>query len=630
VTIVIGPQRCGTLDESSTREWLVTDGLGGYAMGTVAGLRTRRYHGLLVVAVGGPAERMLGLAALDPVLVCGDARFRLATDEWGSGTVDPRGNELLSTFELADGIPRWRWQIGGIVFERELAMQHRSSCIGVVHRLVAADRPVRLELTPLATWRNVHGERHANGAPGVEAAADGFVFEQAYRVAGMGWEPGGSWYRDVRAREEAARGLSDREDLWAAGSFAVDLEPGGSHEVTAAAAPFPDRLPRAGGIVAGARERARGLVLSATAADALDAQLVLAADQFAITTGGRPTAVAGYPWFGEWSRDLMMSYEGLYLSTGRYDEGREVLRTSAATVSEGMLANTADTGSLEYNTVDGTLWFVHAAGRHVAVTGDDELAHELGPALGQIVEHHVAGTRYGIAVDPSDGLLREGAAGLALTWMDARVDGVPVTQRAGKPVEINALWLRALDVIAKLTSSDSARRLRETAAASFANRFPRPDGRGLYDVLDGPAGDDPSVRPNQLLAVSLAEDALGAEAARSAVEVCRQALLTPLGLRSLEPADASYHPRHRGSPAERDAAYHQGAVWPWLIGPYVDAARRVGVPVDGVLAGLEAHVAEWGLGSVSETTDGDPPHGATGCPFQAWSVAELLRLRRLA
>ena len=288
----------------------------------------------------------------------------------------------------------------------------------------------------------------------------------------------------------------------------------------------------------------------------------------------------------------MTSYEGIYLATNRYDEGREVLRTSAATVSEGMLANTADTGSLEYNTVDGTLWFVHAVGRHVSVTGDDELGAELAPVLAEIVQHHADGTRYGIAVDPADGLLREGQEGLALTWMDARVNGNPVTQRAGKPVEVNALWLRALDVV------------------------------------DGPDGDDSSVRPNQLLAASLPGCPLAAGLSRSVVVACRDALLTPLGLRSLAPDDPRYRPYHRGGPAERDAAYHQGTVWPWLLGPYVDAAVRANVPVGGVLAGIEAHLGEWGLGSASETADGAAPHAATGCPFQAWSAAEILRVRR--
>jgi predicted glycogen debranching enzyme len=564
------------------------------------------------------------------VLVIGDARFRLATDEWGNGTVDPRGHELLVSFDLTDGVPRWRWQVGAVVLEREIAAAHGSATVGIVHRLVASDRPVLLELTPLCTWRDVHGERHANGAPAFQTDDHGFAFESAYRVEGDGWAAGGEWYRDVRAREEAARGLDDREDLWAAGTFRTELFPGAEHEVTAAAPPSGP-LPDAAEIVALARARAQGLIVSAGATDELGAKLVLAADQFAITTGGRPTAVAGYPWFGEWSRDLMTSYEGLYLTTNRSDEGREVLLTSAATVSEGMLANTADTGTLEYNTVDGTLWFVHAVGRHVEVTGDGELGNDVSDVLDKIVEHHVEGTRFGISVDSSDGLLRQGADGLALTWMDARIGGVPVTPRVGKPVEVNALWLRALEVTARLTGNKDMRKrcdsLRAQAASSFAPRFRRPDGAGLFDVVDGPTGDDASIRPNQLLAVALPGSPLDDDTARTVVETCSRSLLTPLGLRSLSPDDPSYHPYHRGGPADRDGAYHQGTVWPWLLGPYADAARRAGVPLDGLLDGIKAHVGDWGLGSVSETADGAAPHLATGCPFQAWSVAELLRIR---
>jgi predicted glycogen debranching enzyme len=634
MSISLGPETCGQLDEAAAREWLVADGVGGYAMGTVAGLRTRRYHGLLVPAVGGPAARMLGLVSLEPVLVIGDARFELATDEWAGGVVNPRGHEFLVTFDLEDGVPRWRWQIGDVVIEREVAMTYGQPCVGVVHRLLRADRPVQLELTPLCTWRSVHGERFGNGPPGVDATADGFVFKEAFRVVGEGWEPGGAWYRGIRAREEAARGLNDVEDVWAAGTFSVELRPGTVHGVTAVASPFDDEPPTAAAIVRRARGRARDLVVSGGAVDEIDRRLVLAADQFAIKTDGRPTAVAGYPWFGEWSRDLMTSYEGLYLATKRSEEGREVLRTAALTVSEGMLANTADTGSLEYNTVDGTLWFVHAIDRHVAVTGDDDLAHELGPCVEGIVKRHLGGTRYGIGVDPDDGLLREGANGWALTWMDARIDGVPVTPRAGKPVEVNALWIRALDVAGRLApSADSRQRWSvraDQARVSFRARFVRPDGAGLFDVVDGPAGNDASVRPNQLFAVSLPRAPLAADsgAARAVVETCARELLTPLGLRSLSPEDPAYKPYHRGGPAERDAAYHQGTVWPWLIGPYLDATRRVGLSTDGLLAGLEAHLADWGLGSISETADGAQPHAATGCPFQAWSVAEVLRVRR--
>ena len=256
--------------------------------------------------------------------------------------------------------------------------------------------------------------------------------------------------------------------------------------------------------------------------------------------------------------------------------------------------------------------------------------------LEDVVRHHVDGTRFGIGVDAADGLLRQGAEGLALTWMDARIDGVPVTARVGKPVEVNALWIRSLEVVARHGDPSAARddwaALAARARASFLARFVRPDGGGLFDVVDGPAGDDASVRPNQLLAVSLPDGPLAGDdaAARAAVDACRRSLLTPIGLRSLTPDDPAYRPYHRGGPADRDAAYHQGTVWPWLIGPYVDAARAVGVPVDGVLDGLEAHLGEWGLGSVSETADGAAPHEATGCPFQAWSVAEVLRVRTAA
>jgi predicted glycogen debranching enzyme len=624
--ISFGPQTCGTLEEAALREWLVADGLGGYAMGTIAGLRTRRYHGLLVVADGSPAARMLGLAALDPVLVVGDARYRLAADEWADGSVDPRGNELLVSFDLDDGVPRWRWQVGAIRVERELAMAHGSPVVGVVHRLLAADRPVRLELTPLCTWRSVHGERFANGDPAIERTADGFSFEGEYRVSGDGWQPGGEWYRGVRAREEAARGLNDREDLWAAGTFAAELKPGDQHSLVAAAAPS-EAAHDAGAIIQAARARAATLIRRAAVTDELDAQLVLAADQFIVTTSGRPTAVAGYPWFGEWSRDLMTSYEGLYLATNRADEGEQVLRTSAATVSEGMLANTADTGSLEYNTADGTLWFVHALGRHIDATGNTDLRVELAPVVEEIVQHHLHGTRYGIHVDPADGLLAQGADGVALTWMDARVNGVPVTPRAGKAVEINALWLRTLAVAAQL-GIDRFTSAAGQARASFLRRFVRANGGGLLDVVDGPGGDDASLRPNQLLAASLPGSVLDAPAASAAVGVCRDSLLTPLGLRTLDPADPRYKPYHRGGPAERDAAYHQGTVWPWLLGAYVDAARHAGLRCDGVLDGIEAHIRDWGLGGISETADGASPHAATGCPFQAWSAAELLRVRR--
>lgn len=625
--IALGRQVLGDLGAASAREWLVTDGRGGYAMGTAGGLETRRYHGLLAVAGASPGRRSMGLVALDPTLVRGDARIGLAVHEWADGTIAPRGHVHLESFAIEDGVPRWRWCVGDVVLERRVAMARGRPLVAVVHRLVRADGPVRLELEPLCTWRDVHGERSGPAPLPVEQSDGGVVVEGAYRLHGPGWEPGGDWWVGLRHREEAARGLADREDLWRAGRFVAELAPGDEAAVVAWSGDLDVAPPPGSDVVRAAVGRARDVSRACRPDDDVDRLLAVAADAFVVEG---PTVVAGYPWFGEWSRDAMTSYEGLFLETGRAEEGRRLLERSAALLSEGMLANTTDSGAAEYNTVDGTLWFAHAAGRHVAATGDADLAAGLAPAMEALVAAHVAGTRYGIRVDPDDGLLTQGAPGVALTWMDARIDGRPVTPRAGKPVEVNALWIEALAVAADLAERAGgdpapARALGERARRSFAVRFMR-DGRVL-DVADGPAGDDGAHRPNALLALALPHAPLADPAP---VRSARGALLTSLGLRSLAPGQPGYRGRHRGGPAERDAAYHQGTVWPWLIGPFVAASLRAGESVDGVLDGLEAHLGEWGLGSVSETADGDPPHAASGCPFQAWSVAELLRARRLA
>jgi predicted glycogen debranching enzyme len=637
IDIAFGPQVCGDHSAGATREWLLTDGCGGYAMGTVSGLRTRRYHALLVVAGHAPASRHAGLVALDPVLTLpSGAPVRLATHEWASGAVEPRGHELLERFDLADGLPRWRWRIGDVVIERELAMTYGRPGIAIVHRLISGP-PVRLALEALTTWRDAHGERYADGPPPrVVPTADGATVEQAYRLAGPGWTPAGQWWRGAHHREEAARGLPPQEDLWHAGRFGATLDtPGDSVEVLAWAGDLDDRPAPARDVVAATRRRHRSL--TATAADPVAATLTRAADAFIVRTAAGPDVVAGYPWFGAWSRDTMTSYEGLFLTTERVEEGRALLRAYAGTLSEGMLANTADTGSVEYNTCDATLWFVHAVERHVAATGDTDLAAELLPALRGVVDAHLAGTRYGIRADPADGLLAQGAPGEALTWMDARVYGVPVTARAGKPVEVNALWVNGLAAVVELASRTgldpgAAPVAHVRALDSFRARFPAPGG-WLYDVLDGPGGNDAALRPNQLLAWSLPHAPLTPDP--DAVGAVGAALLTPLGPRSLAPGSPGYQPTHRGGPAQRDGAYHQGTVWPWLMGPYADAARRVDRrdsratdQIGELFTGIESHLTEFGLASVSETADGQAPHAATGCPFQAWSVAEVLRVRR--
>ncbi|GAB3863364.1 hypothetical protein GCM10029963_71800 [Micromonospora andamanensis] len=430
IEIRYGSQVCGELTSAASREWLVPDGLGGYAMGTVAGLRTRRYHGLLVIPGETPASRKVGLVSLDPaVLLPSGARVRLGAHEWASGDVDPRGFELLERFDLTDGLPRWRWRIGDVVIERELAMLPGRSCVAVVHRLVSGG-PVELELAAACTWRDAHGERRGDGPPlRMDPVDGGAVIEGAYRLSGPGWSPQGHWWRGVYHREEAARGLHPEEDLWYAGQFRDTLHRSGDTLSVLAWAHDPAPAPPpAVEVVAAARRRNREVVAAARPADDVEATLALAADAFVVRTNDNAVdVVAGYPWFGAWSRDTMISYEGLFLRTGRADLGRELLRSYAATLSEGMLANTADTGRVEYNTVDGTLWFLHAVSRHVTVTGDTDLGDELLPALRAVIDAHVAGTRYGIAVDPADGLLTCGAPGAALTWMDARVYGVPVT-----------------------------------------------------------------------------------------------------------------------------------------------------------------------------------------------------------
>ncbi|MFI1987836.1 amylo-alpha-1,6-glucosidase [Actinoplanes sp. NPDC020271] len=603
--IAFGPQVCTDLAGGSTREWLLPDGLGGYAMGTVTGLRTRRYHGLLVVAGTTPASRMLGLASLDAVVTLpSGARVRLGGHEWAGGVIEPRGHELLTSFELIDGVPRWRWRIGDVVVEREIAAVHGRAAVTVVHRQITGG-PVRITLEALCAWRNAHGEQGPSLS--VAPTADGCIVENAYRIAGPGFASAGEWFQGVRYREERARGLQDQENLWYAGSFHAELE--SPVEVVAWAGDLAS--PPAPGAVGAARRRHREVVAAAAPADSTEAALALAADAFVIKG---PDVVAGYPWFGAWSRDTMISYEGLFLSCNRAAEGRELLRSYAATLSEGMLANTADTGDVEYNTADGTLWFLHAVDRHVTVTGDDDLFHELYPDLRGVIEHHLAGTRYGIQADPADGLLTQGVPGEALTWMDARVDGVAVTPRTGKAVDINALWINALAPL-------GFESLHAQARDSFERSFPTLTGQ-LQDVLG-----DHTLRPNQLLAWSLPHAPLRPDPA--VLGRIGAALLTPMGLRSQAPGTPGYHGRHAGGPGERDRAYHTGTVWPWLTGPYADAWHRLGTGIPDVLADAERHLTEYGLGSISETAGGDAPHPGTGCPFQAWSVAEQLRARKL-
>jgi predicted glycogen debranching enzyme len=594
-------------------------------MGTVSGLRTRRYHALLVATDDHPGARRVALAALDPVVDVNGKSVQLGVHEWTSSAVSPNGYEFLESFTLSDGLPYWRWRIGETVIERSLAMVHGRPAVGVVHRLVAGP-PVTLTLNALGTWRDAHGERYASGpAPTMEPVADGVVVDGAYRLAGPNFVAGGGWWHGVHLREEAARGLAAEEDLWSIGRFSQTLAPGESLEVTAWVGGLDRPPPPAREIIAAEVERRASVLAAAHVRDGVDATLALAADAFVIAG---PDIVAGYPWFGAWSRDTMTSYEGLILTANRAETGRDLLRRYADAVSDGMLPNTADTSSadaIDFHSVDAPLWFVHAVGRHVTTTGDTDLAAELLPVLSSIVDAYVEGTRFGIGTD-ARGLITAGTPDTSLTWMDARVDGKPVTSRSGSPVEINALWINALGTLASLAGAAhvSGHRgpawfetRRDAAVAAFMQTFVPVDG-SLPDVVTE-SGPDPSIRPNQLLAYALP---YGPLRGRPVADDVGAQLLTPLGLRTLAPHAPGYRGRHWGDGQARDLAYHQGTVWPWLIGPYATARHAAGQPTDGLLDGLAAHLAEYGVGSISETACGDPPHAATGCPFQAWSVAQ--------
>lgn len=631
-TITFGTQVCADVTGASGgahREWLVADGAGGYASGTVSGLRTRRYHALQVVA-GDDGLRHVGLVSLDPVVTTpGGAQLKLGTHEWASGAVSPSGHRYLERFDLVDGLPRWRWRIGDLVLERELAMAHGQPSLGVVHRLIAAPGPVRLTLTALCTWRDAHAGRHAaTGAPpATTKVAGGVVVEDAYRLAGPGWRPRGEWWFDAYAREEAARGFDPLEDLWCVGSFSATLESGAVLEVSAWAGDLRRQPPPATEVVAAARKRARTVLSAAKPAEPVDASLALAADAF-IVKG--PDVVAGYPWFGTWMRDTLTAYEGLFLCTGRAAEGAALLRRY-----------TAETAERVHGASDAPLWLVHAVDRHVAATGDTHLGADLAGPLDQVLAGYTADDApFAARLDQADGLLALSPDRAAATWMNARNSGLPVTPRDGKPVDLNALWVNALAGLARLTerAGRDATALwagHDTAQRSFAKRF-RAAAGWLYDLVDAqpaayPLGagthlDDPVLRPNQLFAFGLPYAPLdGADP--TAARAAGRALLTPLGLRTLAPTEYGYQGRHAGAEAARNEAYHQGTAWPWLIGAYVDACRAVGLPAAGLLSALEAHLPEHGVGSVSELADGDAPHRAGGCPFSARSVAEMIRAR---
>jgi predicted glycogen debranching enzyme len=645
--MTLGRDLCGNWDEAVGREWLVTNGLGGYACGTVALANTRRYHAFLMASLAPPVERTLLVAKVEVSVDYLGRRYALTSNEFADGTVDPRGFVDIESFAVEDGIPVWRYALADALLEQRIFMAPGANVSYLTLQLRRASAAARIELKPLTAYRGLHAHEHERGGFAVEARAAGCTvraFEGA-RPFHLEMDRGAftavnEWYWKFFHREEAARGLDALEDLFVPGVFRAEISLGMPLTFTASAEQSTPAEPVRVANALLERSRASRAALPAGAPAWIET-LATASDQFLVRRGdaaGSCSIIAGFPWFADWGRDTMIALPGLATALGRFDLAAGILRTFARFVDRGMLPNRfPDEGTApEYNTADATLWMFQALGDYLAVRRDPELTRELFPVVKSIIQSHVQGTRYGIGVDPADGLLRAGEPGIQLTWMDAKHGDRVFTPRVGKPVEINALWLNALYVAARLADrvgdteeKRSWEALLARAAASF-RRFWNPELNCLYDVIDvdGGSGTEAGIRPNQLLAVSLPYTALEADEMRAVVDCCAHELLTSYGLRSLSPRDPRYIGRYRGDPWQRDAAYHQGTVWAWLMGPFVRAHYRThgdALEAQSFLNPFAEHVESACLGSISEIFEGDAPHNACGCFAQAWSVAEILR-----
>jgi predicted glycogen debranching enzyme len=651
-----------------TREWLVANGLGGYAAGTIPGVASRRYHGLLNAALPAPFGRHMMLNHLTESIRLPDgSTVLLGGEEHGGTPLHLASLPYLQAFRLELGLPVWSYQLDGIVLEKRVFMPHNQNTVYVNYRLVESKQTVRLKLRPALHFRPheapvnhahygpyvVHGRQERYEVSAESSGLPPLRFYMHGKRTAFTLEC--SHLEDVLYRVEESRGYESRGDLWCPGFFRADLS--AESEVTLVAstelwetvlALKPEEALEA------ERNRRRRLLAAAEPAVQSGAfqHLVLTADQFIITPGGRieeaarapaagdevRTVIAGYHWFTDWGRDTMISLEGLTLTTGRHAEAGYILRTFGHYLRDGLIPNLFPEGEREglYHTADATLWYIHALGRYLATTNDRGTLQLLLPKLIDIVEHHLRGTRFGIGVDPEDGLLRQGQQGYQLTWMDAKVGDWVVTPRRGKAVEINALWYNALRLLEGwLREEHDERRAADMAQhaervyRSFNERFWHAEGGYLYDVIDGEAGNDAACRPNQIFALSLPFAVLREDRWAAVLQVVAGRLLTPVGLRSLAPGHADYKAKYWGDLRARDAAYHQGTVWCWLIGPFIDAWLRVHsddrAGARRFLRGFEDHLGEACMGSISEICDAESPYTPRGCVSQAWSVAEALR-----
>ena len=653
-------------------EWLVTNGLGGYSSSTLAGVITRRYHGMLVSALPNPLGRMVMLNHLGESLTVGDGTTLLNAEEKVAGKIDPAVAMRVGDVRLEAGLPVWEYQWQGVRLERRILMPHRQNTVHVTYRMLEGPDTATLRLRPAVHFRGyedpVNTKRHAPSEKDYAMTSSGGVHELTVAEADvppLRIQICGSGEQQFVADEklsnellypvEESRGYEYTGTLWTPGHFQIEMKRDVCVTFIASTEAKDVMLALDADDAAQCElERRRRLVASAVpqAQDETGAELVLAADQFIITPAGRiadatraaamgneiRTVIAGYHWFTDWGRDTMISLEGLTLETGRQREASFILRTFAHYVRDGLIPNMFPDGSNTglYHTADASLWFFHAVEAYVRASGDQTTLTHILPVLSNIIDAHTKGTRFGIHVDPADGLLCQGQEGYQLTWMDAKVDGWVVTPRRGKAVEINALWYNALRLLqgwlSEVRGEDSAANIRAQADRvyeSFNKRFWMPDKGFLFDVIDGEGGDSSLCRPNQLLAISLDHAVLDREHWKSVIDVACQRLLTPVGLRSLAPGEPDYKRQYFGDLRSRDAAYHQGTVWAWLIGPFVDAWLKL-YPDDRAgarkfLKGCVGALDDFGLGTIAEVFDAEAPFTPRGCIAQAWSVAEVLR-----
>ncbi|MFO7680813.1 MAG: amylo-alpha-1,6-glucosidase [Chloroflexota bacterium] len=650
-----GREVCGNLAAAESREWLVTNGIGGYASGTIAGVLTRRYHGLLMAALQPPLGRTLLLTKLEETVEYDgiypeNGRFhKLYCNRWNNGTIEPEGYKYLNRFHLEGTTPVWTYAIANALLEKRIWMAPGANTTYIQYRLVRATGPLTLEARALVNYRDYHAttimddrevetEEIENGlALHLQEDAPPFYLlsPDADEIT-----PHFDWYEDFFLSIEDYRGQSDvQEDHIFAAALRKTLRLGECFTIVASTEPTPNLNAEKAFQERQAHETALLQLAGVTQESPAIQQLVLAADQFVVK---RPTSkdengrslIAGYHWFSDWGRDTMIALPGLTLNTNRPEIAASILRTYAQFLDQGMIPNRfPDVGEKpEYNTVDATLWYIEAIRAYHTATGATELLAELYPVLEDIILWHTRGTRYNIYMDQTDGLLHAGEEGIQLTWMDAKIGSWVVTDRIGKPVEINALWYNALCTMAAFARAlghDPApyEQLAAQTKQGF-NRFWNAQMGYCYDILDGPDGPDGKLRPNQLLAVSLHHSPLSLEQQRSVVDACARHLLTAHGLRSLSPDDPEYIGHYGGDRLKRDGAYHQGTVWAWLIGPFVEAHLRVyqdAALARSFLEPLLYNLRDAGVGSISEIFDGDPPFTPRGCIAQAWSVAEVLR-----